>query len=332
MDKKSSLPPNIKNSPVKRLPPPKLFTRVRNKLCRLICPRDKAPQVSYEIKDVFCRQMPSNQTIADIFQGAWFSSFPGQYRVVAGSVNHFDFSVDPRVQWTNQALNNGLQNARVLELGPYEAYNTWQLEQLGAKEVIAVENNKINYLKCLLVKEITGLKARFLHGDFIAYLEQCKKTGETFDFVWASGVLYHQTEPLKLLESISKVTSRVFVHTHYYDEEFLALNPDLKGHFNPGKNETRQCAGFDAVLHFKSYGGSNTGAAFSGGTQDFSFWLKKEDIFAFLEKLGFNKITIEVDTPNHSNGPGMCFLAEKVRAEQYAASGGPTGGQTFEKV
>jgi SAM-dependent methyltransferase len=312
MDKKLLLAAESEQNQGNSVSPPNLLTRLRNKLCRTFCPKGKNRHVSFEIKDVFCSHVPSNQTIADIFKGAWFSSFPGQYQVEAGTVDHFDFSVDPRVQWTDNMTNHGLRGARVLELGPYEAYNTWQLEQRGAKEVVAVENNKINYLKCLVVKEITGLSARFLHGDFIAYLEQHHASGGLFDMVWASGVLYHQTQPLKLLELIARVTSRVFIHTHYYDEEWINKHPDLKDYFEPVKNETRECAGYKAVLHYKSYGGANRGAAFSGGAKDFSFWLKKEDLFAILEKLGFNKITIEVDTPGHSNGPGMCFLAEKI--------------------
>lgn len=288
-----------------------LFTRICKKLCKILCPKDKEGLVKYEMKEVFCSQKPSNQTIVDIFKGEWFSSFPDQYHVEAGAINHFDFSTDPRVQWANQVLDGAIKDARVLELGPYEAYNTWQLEQVGAKEVIAVENNKISYLKCLVVKEITGFNARFLHGDFIPYLEHCVKSKESFDVVWASGVLYHQTEPLKLLELISKVTSKVFVHTHYYDEEIITNNPDLKVYFSSKKNVVKECSGFEAVMHYKSYRGSNKGALFSGGAHDFCYWLKKEDIFTFLKKLGFTKITIEVDSPDHINGPGICFLAEK---------------------
>jgi hypothetical protein len=288
-----------------------LFTRIRKKICQIFCPNDNQDPVKYQIKDIYCREKPSNQTIVDIFKGAWFSSFPAQYKVTAGTIHHFDFSTDPRVQWADEILEGAIKGTRVLELGPYEAYNTWQLEQLGAKEVISIENNKINYLKCLLVKEITGLNARFLHGDFIPYLEHCAKTNEFFDLVWASGVLYHQTEPLKLLELISKVTSRVFIHTHYFDEKIITGNPNLSVYFSPEKDEVRQRSRFEARLYYKSYKGSNQGAMFSGGAKDYCFWLKKEDIFSFLKTLGFTVITIEVDTPGHINGPGICFLARK---------------------
>ena len=288
-----------------------LFYRIRKKLCSILCPKDKENPVKYEVKEVYCRQKPSNQTIADIFKDEWFSSFPDQYNVKAGAVNHFAFSTDPRVQWADQVMNGAIKEAHVLELGPYEAYNTWQLEQLGAKQVIAVENNKISYLKCLVVKEVTSLNARFLHGDFIRYLEHCAQSKDTFDIIWASGVLYHQTEPLKLLELVSKVTSKVFIHTHYYDEKIISNNPDLKVYFNPKKNVVKESSGFAVRLYYKSYKGSNQGPMFSGGAHDYCYWLKKEDIFLFLKQLGFTKITIEVDSPGHINGPGICFLAEK---------------------
>lgn len=290
--------------------PPKFFTKVLKKICKILCPKEKENRVKYEIKEIYCNQTPSNQTIVDIFKGEWYSSFPDQYEVEAGSISHFDFSVDPRVQWANEVLKNGLKSTRVLELGPYEAYNTWQLEKLGAK-IITIENNKISYLKCLIVKEITGLNARFLHGDFIPYLEHCAKSEKSFGIVWASGVLYHQIEPLKLLELISKITPKVFIHTHYYDEDIITNNPDLKVYFDLKKNLVEKSSGFETELYYKSYRGSNKGAIFSGGSHDYSYWLRKEDIFAFLNYLGFIKITMEVDNSGHDNGPAMCFLAEK---------------------
>ena len=61
---------------------------------------------------------------------------------------------------------------RILELGPLEGAHTYQLEKLGAAEIVAIEANKEAFLKCLIIKELAQLeRARFLLGDFVTYLE-----------------------------------------------------------------------------------------------------------------------------------------------------------------
>src|SRR3989337_2909652 len=131
----------------------------------------RSSRVTPIMETKYCKETPSNQTAIDIFQGAWLSAFPEEYQLNAGRIRHFDFSVEPRVKWAHSILPSGLNGRSILELGLFEAYNTWQMEQLGAKPVTAIEGNNLNYLKCLIVKEITRMKSRFLFGDFIQYLE-----------------------------------------------------------------------------------------------------------------------------------------------------------------
>ena len=265
---------------------------------------------SFDFGDLHCRRAPGPQNLVDVFAGGWTTGFPPEFGVTAGPVNFFDFDKDPRVGWADGVLKGGLRGARVLELGPFEAYNTWQLEKLGA-EVTSVESNKISFLKCLLVKEITGLKAAFLHGDGLAYLDACLAEGRRFDIVWASGILYHQTEPLRFLSLVAQAAPKIFIHTHYYEETLVPAYPSVARWFDQGKNELRVFDGFKAVHRYRSYRGTNTGPAYTGGPDDHSFWLAKEDIFRFLNRAGFSRITIEVDHPHHPHGPGMCFLAER---------------------
>jgi len=256
----------------------------------------------------YCKEAPSNQTAIDIFQGAWLSAFPEEYQLNAGRIRHFDFSVEPRVKWANSILPSGLNGRSILELGPFEAYNTWQMEQLGAKSVTAIEANNLNYLKCLIVKEITGMKSRFLYGDFIPYLERCS---ERFDIVWASGVLYHQVEPLKLLELISKVTDIAFIHTHYYLDEVIKNDPGLSANFVPERNSIATHNGFRARLHYRSYKIDKTGTLFAGGPDDFSYWMEKKPIFECLRYFGYVEFQMAVDDMTNPNGPAMVFLAKK---------------------
>lgn len=256
----------------------------------------------------YCREVPSNQTAVDILQGEWLSAFPKAYQVEAGRIEHFDFSVDPRIKWADSLLPDGLKGLSVLELGPFEAYNTWQLEKLGASPIVSIEANNINFLKCLIVKEITGLSARFLHGDFIRFLEQY---ADKFDIVWSSGVLYHQIEPLKLLGLISKVTDRVFIHTHYYVAEIIRSNPELAPKFDQRADTVQNYQGYETKLHHHSYSLERVGSIFSGGAEEYSYWMERQAIFDCLEYFGFNKFQIGLDHPNNPNGPAMFFLANK---------------------
>jgi hypothetical protein len=249
----------------------------------------------------FCAGPPSNQTAIDIFRGAWTSAFPPEYQITAGPLDSFD---DVRVRWAAGVLPGGFRNLSILELGPYEGYITWQFERLGARAVTAVEASDINFLKTLVVKEVTGFKARLLYGDFAGYLEQAR---ERFDLVWASGVLYHSTEPLRLIELMSRVTDVIFLHTHYYAPRLAESSAHASSFFEPWRDRTEE----GARLHYKAYGQVKRGG-FSGGPAGYAYWMERDDIFAALRRHGFADIQIGVDDPDNPNGPAMFCLARRI--------------------
>lgn len=263
----------------------------------------------------YCTEAPTNQTMVDILRGEWFSAFPEEYQVSAGGFNTFNITIESRVKWGNDVLAGRLTGSAMLELGPFEAYDTWQMELLGARSVVAIENNNINFIKCLIVKEMMGLKSHFLFGDFIPYLENCS---QRFDIVWASGVLYHQTEPLKLLGLISKVTDTVFIHTHYYLEDFISRSA-FYSDFKPERDVEAEYGDFRARLHYRSYkreikSMASERKAYAGGAETFSYWMDRSDIFACLQHFGFDKFTLGVEDQANPMGPAMYFLAEKSQA------------------
>jgi SAM-dependent methyltransferase len=254
----------------------------------------------------YCAEPPSIQTAIDIFRGTWTSAFPPEYAVTAGTLESFD---DVRVRWASGVLPGGFSNLTILELGPYEAYTTWQFDRLGAKAVTAIEANDINFLKALVVKEVTGFKAKLLFGDFAGYLE---RTTERFDLVWASGVLYHSDDPLRLIDLVARVTDTVFLHTHYYAPEIAASSAHAYSFFEPRRNRTARVDGREITLHYKAYGQLKRGS-FSGGPAEYSYWLEKEDIFAALRARGFADIQVGADDPGNPNGPAMFCLARRIR-------------------
>jgi hypothetical protein len=109
------------------------------------------------------RTAPSHQAALDLFKGAWYVAMPPDSGLLAGTVGgHFD--VAP-VRWADDYLG-GLAGKSILELGPFEAYQTYQFERLGAASVLSIENSPANFLKCLIIKNIYSLRATFLLGNF----------------------------------------------------------------------------------------------------------------------------------------------------------------------
>lgn len=243
---------------------------------------------------------PSAQNLIDIFSGKWASDFSRVYPGLnAGSVEMF--VTDSRVPLAAKYLGTDARfdGAEILELGPLEAGHTYALAQLGAR-VTAVEANCEAYLKCLLVKELLSIeKVRFLLGDFSLFLEENDKT---FDIIFASGVLYHMTEPLKLIELIARRTKNCFVWSHYFDPN----------HY-PGAQRTPRSvefAGQQFTHHELPYPDMESGK-FWGGNKPVASWLGREDMLRAFRAVGFEQIDVIQEHQTHPHGASMIFIAKK---------------------
>ena len=258
-----------------------------------------------ELSPEYCNLAPSAQSMVDILRGSWVCALPSTMGLRTGDTTLFD--QDGRVAWASSNLPNGVSGLSVLELGPLEAYHTYHLQQLGAAHITSVEYNNLSFLKCLIVKELLGLNAHFLYGDCVKYLETAN---QRFDLCWASGVLYHQTDPLHLLSLMQAVSNNIFLWTHYFEPTVIRANPAMARHFDWKRSCFAERNGYRAEYFYRAYRQSK-GAIFSGGADAFSYWMKKEDIFGFLKHVGFTTITIGVDHPDNPNGPAMYFLARR---------------------
>lgn len=247
---------------------------------------------------------PSAQNAVDIFQGRWFTRFPEPFSGIrAGNLALFE---DPRVAWAINELG-GVENKTVLELGPLEGAHSYMLERAGAEAVVSIEANPEAYLKCLIVKETVGLtKTRFLCGDFTQYLQYSR---QHFDAAIASGVLYHMTNPVELLELLAQGASRVYLWTHYYDEAIISEDRRLASMFT-SRREARH-AGFAHTLYRYEYWGSFGKRQFCGGSRPHAYWLSRQDILGALKHLGFADIRTNFEAPDHPDGPAFSLVALK---------------------
>lgn len=219
------------------------------------------------------------------------------------------FFQDPRVFWVDKMLSSGLQDLNILELGPFEGYAAYLMEQLGAKSIVAIEGNTINFLKCLVMKDVLQLRAKFLCGDFLKYFHSNQ---QRFDLIWASGVLYHSESPWELLNQIAEHTDRVFIWTHYY-EDGLASGP-WAPHFSSENNIQQVWHGETYDLFWRTYllhhYADGLPLHYEGGQFAHSYWVRKEDIVRFLHDRGFSRIDVKEDGA-FSDMPYMSFLAQR---------------------
>lgn len=256
------------------------------------------------ILDQYIRTMPSPQNALDLFKGEWWSSFPADHPgLVAGQTPLF---TDPRIDFAVQALG-GVADKSVLELGPLEGGHTCMLEKAGAREIVAVEANARAFLKCLIAKEVLGLKAaKFVLGDFEAYL---RSPPRRFDAAIACGVIYHLRNPVELILNLAGVTDRVYVWTQYFIAERVAAIAHMKHRFR--RSEPAEVGGFRHTLNRYEYGDFLDTTRFAGGSDDYSSWLSREDLLGAFRHAGFTQIVVGEDDLEHTNGPCISFVAKK---------------------
>ncbi len=257
------------------------------------------------ILEEYILSRPSNQNILDIFDGEWSSKLPEKYGLHTrpGTASLFE---DARVAWLEEVFGpvSGLD---VLELGPLEGGHSYMLQERGANSVTSIEANTRAFLKCLCIKEVLKLnKVKFMLGDFSSYLEE---TDTVYDLVFASGVLYHMPNPVLLLKNISKVTSRLFLWTHYYDKDIVDAKADLANKFSGMKSI--RIDGVNYALAEQHYNEALGWSGFCGGGKPTSMWMTKESLIAALNDFGFTQLTFGFDGKDHPNGPAMAICASK---------------------
>lgn len=262
------------------------------------------------ILDAYIAAAPSAQTAVDVFAGEWASAFPAPLGDVrAGSIPLFE---DGRISWAVEQLG-GVAGARVLELGPLEGGHTYMLDRAGAAEVVAVEANTRAFLKCLIAKELLGMPAaRFRCGDLIAYLQEHLRAGAPrFDVCVASGVLYHMTDPMLMLDLVTAACDRLFLWTMYYDEERTRSDPALAAKFSAA--EPAEYAGLRYDRFRYEYREALQFKGFCGGSAAGSVWLSQADIRAALDHFGFD---IRAEGFDSDNGLGRNFALVAARRER----------------
>ncbi len=161
----------------------------------------------------------------------------------------FDALHDPRVVLARETFHFP---ERVLELGSLEGGHTVAISR-WAEKVVGVEGRPSNAEKARwILKMHEASNAEIVEGDLETF--RLADLGE-FDLVFNVGVLYHMTEPLKLLAACADAAPNLFLWTH------VSKGPE---------REQYQEFGLGDPL---------------SGLSESSVWLPKAELIAELERL-----------------------------------------------
>jgi hypothetical protein len=252
-------------------------------------------------------RLPSDQNAVDLVPG-WNHAFPEQYAIKAGDAVLYD---DLRILWAVEQYGT-LAGKRVLELGPLEAFHTSMLERYDPADLDAVEANVAAYLRCLITKQVLDLhRAKFHLGNFVRWLE---RDDLTYDLIVACGVLYHMSDPLYLLELMSRRANAVYLWTHYFDSSAMPQS-DLRSRAFVDDTRIVPLGDHTIHLHGRRYYGADQNSIFCGGPEDLHYWMEKPDIINVLRTFGFDDVRIAHIQPDHPGGPAISIFARRAGQE-----------------
>ncbi|MDD5258629.1 MAG: DUF1698 domain-containing protein [bacterium] len=145
----------------------------------------------------------------------WGHSIPlGEGIITPGKV------MDNLITINRLDLTDDLKGQRVLDIGAWDGFYSFECEKRGAKEVVAIDNlyrmqraDEVQYANLgtkgfQVAKEILQSKVKYV--DLDVYDIDSKKLGE-FDLVLFLGVLYHLKYPVLALEKIAQVCKKTLV-------------------------------------------------------------------------------------------------------------------------
>jgi SAM-dependent methyltransferase len=226
----------------------------------------------------------------------WITRFEIDGIAVGGDVNLHN---DDRLLWQLEQIG-GVENKRILELGPLDGGHTLTMIEHGASRVTAIEGYHPSWIRCLIVKELFNLnRVKFLYGDFCPWIKTYN--GQTFDVVVCNGVFYHQLNPAELLFDLAKIAKVILLGTHIYEE----------GITSPCSNRriVYSVPGFDYEGFIQDYGQKDTvSGKYCGGINQTSTWVKIDTLRAILRDAGF-KITSEIPIITAPNGRWITLVA-----------------------
>jgi SAM-dependent methyltransferase len=280
-----------------------LLSRVRN----LLVPRALKASPSYTFTPWESSPSPNSPPALalEIEQtGAWWRLLPfTTYRIRIGdglwttpAEDGVDAARDVRTRIVLDLCGGSLTGKTIADLGCNEGGFGVEFARLGAKESVGIEARDVSVQRCELVRKLAGLEnLKFIRGDV---KEELARWPDSFDIVFASGILYHVADPHKLLSDIFRACREaVLIDTavasreapsHWCSEEIVSRT------FGGKSYQGRVFPEPDASIRE-----STLWAAWSNES---SFWLLEDELLSLMRDVGFRDVR-KVDRSQYGDVP-----------------------------
>jgi tRNA (mo5U34)-methyltransferase len=145
----------------------------------------------------------------------WHSIEVGDGVVTPGQVPLFYL----REQLARLRVPPSLAGLRVLDVGAWDGFFSFEAEKRGAARVVAYDLHPPEYFGFATAKQLLGSRVEYVQGS--VYDIRPERVG-TFDVVFFFGVLYHLRYPLLALDRLREVTDGyALIETHHLDRRLL---------------------------------------------------------------------------------------------------------------
>jgi SAM-dependent methyltransferase len=216
-------------------------------------------------------------------RGPWITQFEIEGKTYGGERRYF---TDKRVHYFFEHFPDA---STILELGCLEGGHSLALaSRPGVEHVTAVDGRPDNIDRANFVKDKLGVRTvEFVLADL--NLADLASLGR-FDAIFCCGLLYHLSEPWRLVRQMSVVAPALFLWTHYALEEEAAQTVE----------------GFRVKL----YREGDLAHPFSGFQLD-SPWLTLGSLINLLTGCGYKSIHLIENDLEMVNGPAVTIAARK---------------------
>ncbi len=202
--------------------------------------------------------------------GGWVTRFTINGEDVGGDYN----ADDDRADLFAKSYPHG--PLKVLELGSLEGGHSFALSQLNqVAQLVCIEGREINLWRARFMQQLTrSYKPVFLQANLEKF--PLSSLGR-FDVIFCVGLLYHLPTPWDLLKKLSRLSSKLFIWTHYTDK---------------------------AEVTAKGYGGrwyeEHGQADPLSGLSKQSFWPTRTELFRMLGHYGYHNIQVLTETQQNN--------------------------------